>query len=121
MGPASEPGVDTRAAIAVARARAVRRIEALERAVTTIIEGSEDTSTDDEHDPEGATIAYERAQAISLLEQARLDVDLLDQAAARLAPDGTRCCVCCGEPIDPERIVAMPTSDRCVRCLRSGG
>ena len=39
--------------------------------------GSELVSTDDEHDPEGATIAYERAQASALLRQARADRDAL--------------------------------------------
>ena len=113
-----DPGGDAREAIAAARRRTLRRIDALEQTVAVIIEGSEHTSTDDEHDPEGATIAYERAQAISLLAQARLDLDLLGRAEARLAPDGTLACVQCGARITPERIVAMPTTDTCVHCAR---
>ena len=42
--------------------RTARQIASLEAIVAAIVEGSELTSTDDEHDPEGATIAYERAQ-----------------------------------------------------------
>ena len=49
----------------------VRSQRSLEAIVAAIVEGSELTSTDDEHDPEGATIAYERTQAIALLRQAR--------------------------------------------------
>ena len=109
---------DARAVIALARARTVQRIEALQRTVTTIIEGSEDTSTDDEHDPEGATIAYERAQAISLLRQARLDLEQLDRAAAGLDRDGVLTCRRCGRPIDPARLEAMPTAETCVHCAR---
>src|SRR4051812_23821615 len=45
------------------RARTVRQIESLRRSVASIVEAAELTATDDEHDPEGATIAYERAQA----------------------------------------------------------
>ena len=118
MAHGPDSGSSARDAIAAARCRTLRRIDALERTVAVIIEGSEHTSTDDEHDPEGATIAYERAQAIALLAQARLDVDLLDRAAARLSPDGALTCAHCGARIDPERIVAMPTTDTCVRCAR---
>jgi len=113
-----DPAGDAREAIVAARRRTLRRIAALEQTVAVIIEGSEHTSTDDEHDPEGATIAYERAQAIALLTQARLDLDLLDRAAARLAADGALACAHCGDPIDAERLMAVPTTDACVRCAR---
>ena len=65
------------ASVEVARERTARQIASLEDIVAAIVEGSELTSTDDEHDPEGATIAYERAQATALLRQARADADAL--------------------------------------------
>ena len=60
-----------RAAIAEERRRGGEQIDALQRGFNDIVEAAELTSTDDEHDPEGATIAYERAQVWSLLRQAR--------------------------------------------------
>jgi DnaK suppressor protein len=106
--------------IADARARAVRQIEALEETRRSIVNGAELTSTDDEHDPEGATIAYERAQTIALLRQARADLDHLDATADRLSRDGDVRCVDCGRTIPLERIIALPTAQRCVPCASSG-
>ena len=51
------------AIVRVAQERTAHQAASLEAVVAAIIEGSELTSTDDEHDPEGATIAYEQAQA----------------------------------------------------------
>ena len=50
-----------RAAIELVRRRTIDQIASLERSLAGIVEAAELTSTDDEHDPEGATIAYERA------------------------------------------------------------
>ena len=52
----------------------------LERDWTGIVESSAMTSTDDEHDPEGATIAFERAQIETLIERAREHLDEIDDA-----------------------------------------
>ncbi len=96
--------------------RAAAQVESLEHAVTAIVEGSQLTATDDEHDPEGATIAYERAQAISLLQQARLDVDRLVEARALLESGDPIVCVTCGREIDTERLLALPTTTTCIHC-----
>jgi RNA polymerase-binding transcription factor DksA len=98
------------------QARAARQVASLEARVAEIIEGSELTSTDDEHDPEGATIAYERAQASALLRQARADCDALVVTRRQLAAGRQVVCAACGCDIDLERIGALPTTTRCVRC-----
>jgi RNA polymerase-binding transcription factor DksA len=105
-----------RLAIHDARLRTIGQIESLERSVKAIIDAAELTSTDDEHDPEGATIAYERAQALALLHQARIDLEQLDIASAQLDSTGTSQCIRCGKPIPLERILAIPTTQTCVRC-----
>jgi len=101
--------------------RTTAQIGSMERAVSAIVEASELTATDDEHDPEGATIAYERAQAMALLRQARLDLDRLRDAQARLESGRTIVCANCGRDIDTERLLALPTSIMCIDCARSGG
>ena len=118
--PAGHAAEDRRVRDALddARRRTVRRIEGLERSVAAIIEAAEFTATDDEHDPEGATIAYERAQAISLLRQARADLEMLDAAGARLDAGATTTCAVCGRPIAVERLLALPGTATCVTCAR---
>jgi RNA polymerase-binding transcription factor DksA len=96
--------------------RTQRQIESLQRSVASIVEAAELTSTDDEHDPEGATIAYERAQATALLRQAIADLDALAAVRASLMIDQEVACVDCRRPIDLERLAALPTARRCIRC-----
>ena len=52
------------------RAGVVGRIDELRRELDQLIQDSIGANADDEHDPEGATIAFERAQLSSLLEAA---------------------------------------------------
>jgi DnaK suppressor protein len=96
--------------------RTARQVESLEGVVASIVEASELTSTDDEHDPEGATIAYERAQAIALLRQAREDLDALVVTRMQLESAQVVVCSVCGRTIDLERVATLPTTSRCVRC-----
>jgi RNA polymerase-binding transcription factor DksA len=96
--------------------RTARQIASLEAVVAAIVEGSELVSTDDEHDPEGATIAYERAQAIALLRQARADCDALVVTRQQLERGQRVVCADCGRDIDVERVAALPTTSRCVAC-----
>ena len=105
-----------RAAIADERRRASEQIDALQRGFTDIVEAAELTSTDDEHDPEGATIAYERAQVWSLFRQARADLAALDDAVARVVDGTIAVCATCGGPIALERLLALPHTRTCISC-----
>jgi RNA polymerase-binding transcription factor DksA len=96
--------------------RTDRQIASLEAIVAGIVEASELISTDDEHDPEGATVAYERAQASALLRQARADRDALVVTRRQLELGQRVVCAVCGRNIDFERVAAVPTTSRCVRC-----
>ena len=98
------------------QARTARQVASLEAIVAAIVEGAELTSTDDEHDPEGATIAYERAQASALLRQARADGAALVITRRQLEQGHGVVCGVCGREIDLERVAALPTTSRCVRC-----
>ncbi|WP_116998910.1 TraR/DksA family transcriptional regulator [Desertimonas flava] len=114
MGAADVP--DLVEIVRAAQEQTVRQIAALEAMITSIVEGSELVATDDEHDPEGATIAYERAQATALLRQARADLDALAVTRRRLEAGEPVLCRDCGRPIPSERVAALPTSSRCVAC-----
>jgi DnaK suppressor protein len=103
-------------ALAAHRERTTARLRALEADRRSIVEASEDANLDDEHDPEGATVAYERAFVISLLEAARASLAALDDAEARLAAGRYGACSVCGRPIGIERLRADPAAVNCVRC-----
>lgn len=107
---------ELRERIDAARRRAAARLQALTRDFDDIVEASSDAARDDEHDPEGATIAFERQQVATLIADARATLEALDVAEARLdGPEGGRC-ERCGTAIGFERMLARPASTRCVAC-----
>jgi RNA polymerase-binding transcription factor DksA len=87
--------------------------------IEEIAAASADTNADDEHDPEGSTLAYERAQVAALLGGARTYLDDLDRALARLDEGRYTVCEQCGARIDPERLTARPATRSCIRCAAS--
>ena len=111
----------TRSLLLAARARAEERAAALEREFAGIAEAASGPGTDDEHDPEGATLAFERQHTAALLAQALDQIAGIDAAVGRL-DDGTYgVCVRCGEPIGQDRLAARPAAATCVRCARLPG
>jgi DnaK suppressor protein len=98
------------------REATLARIAAMATDLEGIVAASEGANTDDEHDPEGPTIAYERAQVASLLAEAHAYLGDLDKALARLADGRYSVCERCGARIAPERLVARPATCVCIRC-----
>ncbi len=99
--------------------RITERIAALERQIAELVESGRETNIDDEHDPDGATIGFERAQAQALLDRARTDLENVDEARQRLADDHTfGTCQECGRPIGVERLLARPSTTTCIDCAR---
>ncbi|MCW2779121.1 MAG: hypothetical protein JWN17_2846 [Frankiales bacterium] len=83
-----------------------------------VVAASREANADDEHDPEGATVAFERQQLVALTEQARATRASLLQALVQL-DDGTYgVCERCGEPIGDERLQARPGARTCIACAR---
>jgi RNA polymerase-binding transcription factor DksA len=107
---------DPRTALAAVRRRAEARLSDLTADYTGIVEASRDSNADDEHDPEGATIAFERSQVGTLVEDARHQLDEVDAALARLGDGGYGVCERCGRPIAEARLEARPTARTCVAC-----
>ena len=98
------------------RTRTLERIEALNHDRDGIIESSTSTGVDDEHDPEGATIAFERSQIESLIDQSRRHLSELDRALRQLEAGAYGICESCGVPIAAERLAARPTASTCITC-----
>ncbi|MDA8324019.1 MAG: TraR/DksA C4-type zinc finger protein [Actinomycetota bacterium] len=109
---------EARAALAADRAATVTRLAALERDFAAIVESvaSGQAGGDDEHDPEGSTIAFERQHVAALIDQARSHLGAVDAALARLEDGSYGRCERCGQPIGAGRLAARPTATQCVRC-----
>ncbi|OLF14986.1 TraR/DksA family transcriptional regulator [Actinophytocola xanthii] len=108
--------IDPAGRLAARRSETLDLVEALRRRLAGMFESSAYTTNDDEHDPEGVTIAFERAQVAGLLDQARAELRALDAAEERLAKGTYGACTRCGHPIAPERLEALPATITCVRC-----
>lgn len=98
------------------RARRLAQAAALQHAFDGLVASSADSNADDEHDPEGATIAFERSQLASQLAQAQDDVREVDDALRRQRAGTYGTCQICGGTITAERLEARPTAAACIAC-----
>lgn len=87
----------------------------LERSHAGIIEASVG-STDDEHDPEGQTVAVEREQVAALLREARAQLLEVEAAFSRVGAFTYGTCTDCGRPIAAARLDARPATPVCIDC-----
>ena len=110
-GP-TEPG----ALLDELRAATARRVHELGASFDDIVDAASDVATDDEHDPEGHTIAWERQQVAALLRDARAELVEIDAAQRRLADGTYGRCTTCGDEIAPARLRALPATTTCIRC-----
>jgi DnaK suppressor protein len=108
-----------RAAIVADLDRLDEQIISLNRAFDDIVAANEQANTDDEHDPEGTTIAFERSQVSALLRQAREDRDALRNTLHRVDDDlGYGVCTECRGFIGVDRLLALPAAAKCIACAR---
>ncbi len=98
------------------RAALADQVAALEAQFDGFVEASDLVATDDEHDPEGHTIAYERQQVAALLRDARSKLAAIDEAVRRLQLGTYGRCARCGDPIGAERLEALPGAEHCITC-----
>jgi DnaK suppressor protein len=102
--------------LAAEGARAEAQLSALRRDFGGIVAASRDSNADDEHDPEGHTIAFERSQVDALIRQAESRLAEVDAALQRLAEGRYGVCERCGRPVAAGRLEARPTARTCVGC-----
>ena len=108
--------VDPSRRLAQERARTLERLDGLVDDFDAVTAASLDTNADDEHDPEGATIAFERSQVGALVRQARTHLREIDAALARVRDGSYGRCEGCGGVIAAERLEVRPAARTCVRC-----
>jgi RNA polymerase-binding protein DksA len=100
------------------RAAALAQIAALTAEFDAVVDASRASNADDEHDPEGATIAFERQQLAALLESTRRRLADVEAALARRDEGTYGICESCGRPIAPGRLEARPAARTCIDCAR---
>ena len=81
-----------------------------------VVAASRHANADDEHDPEGATIAFERSQVGAFVLQVREHLGEVDAALERLDAGTYGTCERCGAPIGDDRLEARPVARTCIRC-----
>lgn len=101
------------------RAGTLARVAALSRDFDAIVAANALVAVDDEHDPEGASTAFERAHVAALLAQEREHLEELDQALGRLERGEYGQCAGCGGTVAPERLEVRPAATTCIRCAQS--
>jgi DnaK suppressor protein len=100
------------------RDQTLGRIAELEREFGAIVASASEGSAggDDEHDPEGATIAFERQHVAALIASARAHLMAIDAALRKVTYGTYEICDICGGLIGAERLAARPAALTCVRC-----
>lgn len=108
------------ARLAAVRAGTEQRLGALTRDFDRIVAAVALSPPDDEHDPEGATTAFERQQLAALIAAAQSHLTDLARAADRVRSGTYGICAVCGQAIPPARLEARPTATTCISCARLG-
>ncbi len=98
------------------RQQALRRLAGLTGDFNQVVAASRDANADDEHDPEGSTTAFERAQVAALVLQVQGHLAEVEAAIERLAAGTYGICARCGQPIAKARLEARLAARTCIGC-----
>jgi DnaK suppressor protein len=96
------------------RDRKLELLGALRSDIASVSLARQDSNVDDEHDPEGSTIAFELSQASALMGQSQVSLEQIEEALARIADGTYGQCTVCGVAIPEGRLEARPWTPFCV-------
>lgn len=91
-------------------------IDQLDTEMESFTESRRDAPTDDEHDPEGPTIAFERSQSSAIRAQSLQHIADIDSALLRMDLGTYGVCRTCAGPIAVGRLQARPQAPLCIDC-----
>lgn len=100
------------------REQRLNQLAALQQSFAEMVAASESSNADDEHDPEGATIAFERSALSAQISHSQAGLDGIEAALARIGAGGYGTCASCARPIAPARLDALPTATHCIDCAQ---
>jgi RNA polymerase-binding transcription factor DksA len=98
------------------RETTAHRIASMTAELSAVAAAAASSNLDDEHDPEGSTVAFEREQLAALRDRAEAQLRELDAALERLAERRYGRCESCGGLIGDERLAVLPATRLCVTC-----
>lgn len=104
------------ARLAAERAATAQRLATMTGELEAVAEAAAGSNLDDEHDPEGATVAFEREQLAALRAHAHHQLLELDAALERVRAGTYGRCESCGQPVGDARLDALPATRLCVTC-----
>lgn len=107
---------DIRETLGAERELTALRLADLIDSFKDLVASAYDANADDEHDPEGTTIAFERSQVDALIRQARAHLVEVDAALGRLDAGTYGWCERCGAGIPAARLEARPIARTCMSC-----
>ena len=96
----------------------MRSLTRIADGLTVVREGRSDGAADDEHDPEGPTMAAEWSRLTGGESDLRVEVAAIDAAIARIDAGEYGICIRCGRAIGAERLRARPEAELCIDCAR---
>ncbi|WP_168583096.1 TraR/DksA family transcriptional regulator [Gephyromycinifex aptenodytis] len=99
-----------------ARQQARARVEEFHATQQALTRSRGDSDSDDEHDPEGSTIAWDQALLAASRDAARRHLRDIESALSRVEDGWDGTCTGCGQPIPAERLQVRPHTDQCVSC-----
>ena len=98
------------------RARTGMLIDTVTDEMGAFVSARRDTATDDEHDPEGPTLAFERSQTSAILSQSQQHLTEIDAALTRMDEGRYGLCKSCGNEIALGRLQVRPQAALCISC-----
>jgi DnaK suppressor protein len=99
-----------------ADAEAVALLRSIGAELGALADAQRDVATDDEHDPEGSTLAWERSQADSLRRETEQRRAWIAEALHALDRGSYGICTNCGQPIAEGRLEVRPWTTLCRDC-----
>jgi DnaK suppressor protein len=102
--------------LAADREQTIRLIDSVSLEMDAFLSARRDTATDDEHDPEGPTLAFERSQSEAVLGQSMRHLTDIDAALLRMDEGTFDTCSTCRGPIALGRLEARPQATQCISC-----
>jgi RNA polymerase-binding transcription factor DksA len=96
------------------------RLEQVRAGVTSDLDeemagSEEELSSIDQHPADSGTELENRTETLALLQQVTADLDEVAEAFTRLEQGIYGMCTVCGEPVDDERLDALPAVRACLR------
>ena len=116
MGTDVTGGESPRDTLRRLRDQVAAEVVTLDDTLRGLFEASRASNADDEHDPEGTTIAFERAQLTAVRDAARSRLADIELALERVDSGAYGVCEQCGQPIPAERLAVRPSARTCVGC-----